>query len=49
MTHSTDISGSAGIGRAGFVAEHGLHTEEQQAAAEASWRASTSSGCGPSA
>jgi glutamine synthetase len=34
MTHATDISGSAGIGRAGFVAEHGLYSAEQQAAAE---------------
>lgn len=31
--HATDISSTAGIGRAGFVAEHGLHTAEQAAAA----------------
>lgn len=30
--HTTDISATAGIGRAGFVAEHGLHTAEQDAA-----------------
>lgn len=30
---STDISKSAGIGRAGFVAAHGLYSEEQSAAA----------------
>lgn len=34
MTHATDISTSAGIGRAGFVAENGLYTPEQQAEAE---------------
>jgi glutamine synthetase len=31
--HTTDISTTAGIGRDGFVAEHGLHSAEQQAAA----------------
>jgi glutamine synthetase len=33
-SHSSDISTTAGIGRSGFVAEHGLHTAEQLAAAE---------------
>jgi glutamine synthetase len=31
--HLQDISATAGVGRAGFVAEHGLHTEEQRLAA----------------
>jgi glutamine synthetase len=31
--HSLDISAAAGIGRAGFVAEHGLYTERQRVAA----------------
>ncbi len=30
--HAEDISASAGIGRAGFVAEHGLHSPEQRSA-----------------
>lgn len=35
MTDSThDPARSAGVGRQGFVAEHGLHTDEQRAAAE---------------
>ncbi len=31
--HSTDISGTAGIGRAGFVSEHALYSDEQRACA----------------
>jgi glutamine synthetase len=34
MTHDTSPAATAGIGRRGFVAEHGLYTSEQQAAAD---------------
>jgi glutamine synthetase len=33
MTQDTSPAATAGIGRRGFVAEHGLHTDEQRAAA----------------
>lgn len=34
MTHHSSAAATAGIGRRGFVAEHGLYTAEQQAAAD---------------
>ena len=35
MTAANFVSATSGIGRQGFVAEHGLHTADQQAAATA--------------